>query len=632
MRALAITLVILYHFFPKIIPGGYVGVDVFFVISGFLITSIILHDLEMESFSISNFYEKRVRRLFPSLLLVMSSTLVVGYFILLPNEYERLGYGAIAGLAFFANISQYYKVGYFDIDSANWQLAHLWSLGIEEQFYLFWPLLLSLIWKYFGNSLVANKKLLITTALMFLVSFLININNVSWRPEWVFYMPFTRLWELLLGGLLAIIPASDVLSKKLKSFFVVLGIFLVLAGAFILNQKSIFPGIAALMPTVGAALAIYYGNQGDVEGNFLSRRSIVCIGLISYPLFLWHWPLLSFAYILKDGALDAITKIIVLLLTFILSVITYIGIEKPIRRSKNKNIAKTLIGINIVLILLSLTIVYGNGLPKRMNGIMGGLPPNELIRISQSDFYSRIDKKWRTRKCFLEKDQGWVGFSSDCVGAPNSIKIFIWGDSHAAALYSGLEEFVVRHQLSWQLSQYTTSACPPILGYSGFINKNCKEINEQNFHLIKRLNPDVVILEAAWYWDEYDLSRLSGTIRDLKDLGNIKIIVIGPTPNWVEPVPKVLIKYYTTYKTLPYAHTNFMLDVDRIKKVDLEVAEIARQNSVDYVSLYDSFCNARGCLTMLGQSVDDIVSYDTGHLSPAAALFVFESLGSHFIH
>ncbi|HEX7220191.1 MAG TPA: acyltransferase, partial [Burkholderiales bacterium] len=316
LRAVAVLAVLAFHAFPSLAPGGFTGVDVFFVISGYLISGIILDDIERSRFSVAYFYWRRIRRIFPALVLVLAACLAIGWVVLLPDEYLQLGRQVAAGAGFLANVALWMQAGYFDWAAEMKPLLHLWSLGVEEQYYLAWPLLLYAFRRHALALIVA----------MGVASFALNLYMTAVAPSAAFYLPFTRFWELLIGSYLAVVSTKDASHVK-----AIAGAVLVVAGFALIHGERAFPGAWALLPAVGTALLISAGPQAWLNRTVLSHPAAVAVGLISYPLYLWHWPLLSFARIVQQGEIPAATRIGLLALSFLLAWATYQFLEKPIR-------------------------------------------------------------------------------------------------------------------------------------------------------------------------------------------------------------------------------------------------------------------------------------------------------------
>jgi peptidoglycan/LPS O-acetylase OafA/YrhL len=343
LRALAILSVVGFHVSHERIPGGFIGVDIFFVISGFLISTIIFKGLEAGNFSFIEFYSRRIKRIYPALIIVLSFVFLAGWFTLLPEEYKQLGKHVAGGGVFISNILLWNESGYFDSAAETKPLLHLWSLAIEEQFYIFWPLLLAFVWK--------RKWSFITiTSTVGTISFVINICLLIKNPATSFYLPAPRFWELMVGGILAYIELhKPYLNSKFKNTQSILGLALLIIGFTYINQSRLFPGWWALLPVFGAFFIISAGPKAWINNYLLSNRVVVWFGLISFPLYLWHWPLLSFARILYGGYPSGYIKVTLVFIAIFLSYITYIFLEKPIRSSESPKYRKKEIYLIVIL-------------------------------------------------------------------------------------------------------------------------------------------------------------------------------------------------------------------------------------------------------------------------------------------
>lgn len=349
LRAFAVLSVVIYHAFPSWLKGGFIGVDIFFVISGFLITSHIFESLDKELFKFSDFFSRRIRRIFPALILVMAISLVFGWFALLPDEYSQLGKHVAGGAAFIQNFILVGESGYFDNVAETKPMLHLWSLAVEEQFYIVWPFLLWLAWKRKFN-------LLTITIFVALVSFFLNLKFVKSHPTETFFWPIGRFWELLSGSVLAwlflykkeclsqiklkvdsylirVLYTKDVLAdgKTTANIMLVLGGILLIIGVTTINKTMPFPSAWAMIPIIGTMLIISSGSKTWLARIFLTNPIIIWFGLISYPLYLWHWPILSFLRIIDGQTPHRDARIIAVILAIVLAWITYHFIEKPIR-------------------------------------------------------------------------------------------------------------------------------------------------------------------------------------------------------------------------------------------------------------------------------------------------------------
>ncbi len=373
LRAIAVLSVVLFHGFPQIFKGGFIGVDVFFVLSGYLISRIIFDQLNQGTFNFFDFYARRIKRIFPALLVVLFAAYIAGWFTLLADEYGQLGQHIAAGAAFISNFVLWGESGYFDNSAHTKPLLHLWSLGIEEQFYIVWPLLL------WGASKLRVSLFALTVTLAAL-SFYLNVTGMKSDAVATFYSPQTRIWELLIGSGLAwcalykkegLVGVAMFLAKwgkpegtvvdqaqactRMTNVLSWLGFILLLYGLIRINRDLQFPGKWALIPVLGTALIVAAGPLAWFNTKILSNKVLVWFGLISYPLYLWHWPLLSFAWIVEAGPPSNATRMGLIVLSITLAWLTYRLIEQPIRFGKRS-------GLKVSLLAVSMFVLGGVGL------------------------------------------------------------------------------------------------------------------------------------------------------------------------------------------------------------------------------------------------------------------------------
>ena len=355
LRAVAVLSVVGFHAFPGWVPGGFVGVDVFFVISGFLISTIIITGLKDGSFTFTGFYARRVRRIFPAFIVVLAACFAFGWFALLSDEFMQLGKHIAGGAGFVSNFVLWSESGYFDTSAETKPLLHAWSLGVEEQFYVLWPLLLWLAWKSRFN--VAALAAVVAGG-----SLALNLAIHHSDPVAAFYSPQTRFWELMLGSLLAYAalfspalsgraePNAGAYRGTLRELQSVLGVACIVTGVLIFTRQYSFPGFWALLPTLGAALIIGAGPGAWFNRAILSNRLLVWIGLISFPLYLWHWPLLSYARIIESETPERSIRIGAVVLSIVLAGLTYALIERPIRFGRRRSAGT----VSLVLLMIAI--------------------------------------------------------------------------------------------------------------------------------------------------------------------------------------------------------------------------------------------------------------------------------------
>jgi peptidoglycan/LPS O-acetylase OafA/YrhL len=488
LRALAVLSVVLFHAFPEWVHGGFIGVDIFFVISGYLISSIIYKGLDDGSFSFSDFYIRRIKRIFPALIIVLISCLIFGWFGLLSDEYQQLGKHAFGASTFTNNFMFWAESGYFDNDASTKPLLHLWSLSIEEQFYLLWPLLLCGIYKWKAHL---GKVLLGLTVGFTLLHFYI------FHPDRVaaFYAPYARFFELLIGACIAYqhlqpkTKAIHPLLKRFKSIQSFVGLGLILIGIQIITKESHFPGWYALLsPALGAALIIDSPQDSLLNRRLLSNKVVVWIGLISYPLYLWHWPLLSFGNIVASQKPLLGVRIFLIVLVFLLATLTYYFIEKPMRFGNSRTSKRK---VNLLILYMAVIGITG-GVVFEKKGFIERKAATPIIK-HQGDTGHVLFHHYPYQHFYLCTPQHlqdealrWHGVIRCFQSKKNQpIDLAIIGDSHAEHLFIGLSEAIPSKNIV-----YYTRPTLPIIGNSEF---------DHVFDYVLS-NPDIktIILDAYW--------------------------------------------------------------------------------------------------------------------------------------
>ena len=365
LRAFAVLSVVLYHAFPKEVRGGYVGVDIFFVISGFLISSILFTEITEHRFSFTTFYGRRIRRIFPALAVCFAAVLAYGFVCLTPSELAQLGKHVFFGAGFLSNIVLWSESGYFDSAAIYKPLLHLWSLGIEEQFYILWPAFLWL-------ALRLKTRVARLLAVLFLASFTINVALSITNISADFYLPVSRFWELLAGAGLAW-RRQIVLSMNARSWISFAGLGALVTSAAFFTVDMRFPGWLALLPVAGAAAVILAGPEAAVNRIVFSNRAVVFVGLISYPLYLWHWPLISYAYVIRLGkAPTPLMATALVACSFLLAWATYRFIEYPVRFGAHRHRSTQIVAACMVVVgACGLALWTKSGFPERFPALPG---------------------------------------------------------------------------------------------------------------------------------------------------------------------------------------------------------------------------------------------------------------------
>lgn len=499
LRAIAVISVVIYHAFPHSFPGGFIGVDIFFVISGYLISRIIFSGLAYGDFSFSTFYAKRIRRIFPALILILSVCYVVGWFILLAQEFSLLGKHIAAGAGFFSNLVLWSEAGYFDLSADTKPLLHLWSLGVEEQFYIFWPLL---IW--FSTKIRINFLLLIV--LLSIISFYLNISGVASNSTATFYSPQTRFWELLAGSMLAWIAVFHVenyqeISRRFGVWLSWIGLVILLSGLSVITSELAFPGGWAILPVLGAMLLIMSGPQTWLNRTLLSNPCFVWIGLISFPLYLWHWPLLSFARLVEGETPVTSIRFFLIFLSVVLAWLTYHIVEQRVRYGGGWRRS----------LILSLMMIGIGGLGG-WTYVKDGFPERAYNQAIAS-YADSIKVTSRNKECFdivygYKKENSWYCNLGDPTAKD---KIFLFGDSHALSMLPAFERYAEENKINVLFSG--VSGCPSVLGVQSMrgpenIEKyNCRALNDRVFEFIKDEKIKKIILVNRWVYYTGSISR-----------------------------------------------------------------------------------------------------------------------------
>lgn len=510
LRALAIAPVVWFHSGLPGLPGGFTGVDTFFVISGFLISGIIHREVTEGTFSFGNFYERRVRRIAPALLTVLIVTLLVGFALLLPDELIKLGRSAIAALLMFPNIHFWQEAGYFQLGEEITPLLHTWSLGVEEQFYVFFPLLL-----IFAHRLRLVKPVLVVATA---ASFAFCVVGTMMAPSASFYLLPTRAWELLLGSLLAVGVFS--IRPELRPATSIAGLLLLVVAAVTIGEGARFPGWVATIPAVGALLLIASGPDAPAN-RLLALRPFVGIGKISYSLYLWHWPVfVFFRHYRADPDLPFTWAVAGILLSAGLAWITYRFVEQPARHKtfSYRRVAELASAGGVAVIATAIVIVTQAGMPARFS-------PQVIALASQKD-----DVPPLAVRC---TDAPLDRINDDCRIGRGHPQVLVWGDSHAAAASQGVADGLEKPALV-----ASTGACAPALGWhhQSMGGADAQACAERNAEILRRVmaDPAIETVVLAAYWPHYERAGgkelWHGTQALISRLTGKNVIVLAGTP------------------------------------------------------------------------------------------------------
>ena len=612
LRALAVLPVAVFHAQPHLARWGFVGVDVFFVISGYLITLILLEGLETGRFSFREFYSRRARRIFPALAVVLAATFIAGLVVLLPREMALLGAHVAAGGGFVANLLLWSEAGYFDWSSATKPLVHLWSLGVEEQFYIAWPMVLWLLGR-------RPRALAIACFALPLASF--GWNAFVARSDAVadFYSPLCRVWEILAGGSLAWIalhrPAWLSRGAQARSL---LGVAALAVAVAFIDETRAFPGAWALAPVAGAWLLVSAGPRAWINRVVLGNPALVAIGLVSYPFYLWHWPILVFARLSTGAALESYIAWTCLAAALVLAAITYRWIERPLRFGGRGPAKALALGAAMaILVVAGLVAAWQDGFPRRVPAIV----PADVRPFLDAPFDFRA--AWRSSTCFLDPEQGRDAFDEcpDRYGHPG---LLLWGDSHAAHLYPGIAG---RYGAKYQIVERTASSCPPLLDTDIPNRPLCRGINERVIEEVERHRPEVAVLSARWFTPGYyKWDGLERAMERLRAAGVKRIVLVGPSPIWRHRLQRELYLAYLRDRSqgLPSRLADATYPIHT--QVGPQLEALAGAHGVLYVDSERLLCDATGCLARAGDGPGGVLFWDEGHYTPAGSRFLASHL------
>lgn len=482
LRAFAVLAVLFYHAFPAALPGGFVGVDVFFVISGFLITSILIHDMSEHRFSFASFYGRRARRIFPALVVCLATILVYGFIALTPSELAQLGKHVFFGAGFLSNIALWSEAGYFDTAAVYKPLLHLWSLGVEEQFYILWPVLL---WLAFWIKANIPRLLAILSIVSFGMNVALSLTSVSDD----FYLPVSRFWELLAGGALAL-SGRIIHPAHIRSWASFAGTAALLASVALFTSGLRFPGWFALLPVAGTAAMIFAGPDAPMNRSVFASRAFVAVGLISYPLYIWHWPLISYAYIIRLGKPPTpLMGAAIIAASFVLAWLTYRFVECPVRfgvaQHRNTKITVSF----LALIGACGAIVWAaHGFPQRFPP----LPGVDIQKIGAA----RLDADFKPTAGMVVLSQDWTLIAR--IGAGGR-RVALSGDSMLFHYGPRVQQLADEGRLAATAYFVVGPRCPPVPGVVQ-IDKfaRCGGLPAILTNLVRKEKVRSVVLGAAW--------------------------------------------------------------------------------------------------------------------------------------
>lgn len=565
LRCLAILPVVLYHAFPSVISGGYVGVDIFFVISGFLITSIIYNQAVVGRFSYLYFYDRRIRRIFPALFFMLVVVCILATLVMIPSDLTNFARSLIPTATFWSNVFFWRSADYFAESSETLPLLHTWSLAVEEQFYVLFPPVVLL-----GLRFMGRRGLSIALVLALALSFVVAAYGVYMAPRATFYLLPTRAWELLIGSLLAI-PLLPKPAQGLGKLLALSGLLMIGTAVLVYEADTPFPGLYALLPCLGAALVIY-GGFSATDGparRFLELRPVVYIGKISYSLYLWHWPLLVSGRLYFGESLTALQAGMLVLASFALAAFSLHFVEAPFRKGFNrKGAVRSLVigGIAIAAaVMVSTLAVKAKGLPWRVSA-------ETLAATAATKDRNPLRSRCLVGSPLMFKGQRLPPLKGCLIGpgaTEERYEVIVWGDSMADALVPGVADIVAQN--GWTVREIGMQGCPPLLNADIVVSRNtlrgdrCAAFNQWAVNTIRAATGiKLVVISGRWsVWseggkDKTDLrflrddanpelslensrrvfrESLQASVQSVKQTG-LSVLVVGQPPQYPESPPR----------------------------------------------------------------------------------------------
>ena len=605
LRALAVVPVILFHAGFELFSGGFVGVDVFFVISGYLITTILIEDLENQRFSLVNFYERRARRILPALFFVMLVCIPFAWMWMLPNQMKDFSQSLVAVSLFASNIFFWRESRYFAAAAEEKPLLHTWSLAVEEQYYVLFPIFLILTWRFGKNRVF--WMIVVMAAISLLLS------EWGWRNKASanFYLAPTRAWELFAGSIAAFIVQTKGVQKS--NALALTGLAAIIFSIFFYDETTPFPSVYALLPVLGVVLLVLYADKETFAAKILSTKGFVGVGLISYSAYLWHQPLFAFARI---RSLEHPSVLLMFLLSFASFVLAYLSwryIEKPLRNKYYLSRVKVFVSSTVLLAsftMIGLVSHFYNPVfeDKYFRSLSDEQRELYLIKNFAKDKGTEFISKWRYGSCFYGSEiNTFSAFKKDvCLAQYDARKnVLLMGDSHAAHWYFAIKQ----NYPNINLMQATASGCRPLKASPGA--KRCTDLMEYAFDIfLPQSGVDTVILAARWDIEEAK-SYLKPTIAHLHQLDK-NVIVIGPV---IEFPGVTMIDQLMRFDIVPNIQSEEALKYADLSRLDVsnELKRLLVDIGVKYIEIANLQCNKNSCAL----TTDDAMPYafDYGHLT-----------------
>lgn len=606
LRAIAVLAVVAYHYGVTWLPGGFVGVDVFFVISGYLITSIIWRDVGAERFSIVSFYSRRIRRILPALSVILLLSLIAGYFLLSPGDYKSLGHSVSFAAIGLSNLFFYWNTGYFDQAAEMQPMLHTWSLGVEEQFYLVWPVVLIVA----ARTLKSRRAVVFALALVVVLGFCLSLAEMARNPKAAFYMPYARAWELAMGGLISF--ASRIRSPTVALASNCAGIILIALSFSVLSAEG-FPGVQAILPVAGAALLLWPKVDESTSRAIAIARPV---GLISYSLYLWHWPILVFYRHYASHQISQLETYVLAGLSILLAAATWRIVEVPFRYARGAASMAAIIGLAGLVSIAGIFLAASQGAAWRV--------PQSAALVSSLD----VMWEWDCPATVELSGQSLCSFGTRWEDADR--RVAVWGDSHAqhiAPLLDALDDGAAYVLLGWCLPIAGGGVIDVDIGDPSYIPA-CRKSYNENIALLQS-HPEIsqVIISGAWR-ERFELIRPSQSgkqsraalfeaamIKVVEDLltRSRHVVILGDSPTLAEgadPACQHVETYLQRKPCIPLSaaaaevRQKYSVTESALRSVDSQFENVV------LIQPIDGMCAGLKCVTEIA---GEIVYRDTSH-------------------
>jgi peptidoglycan/LPS O-acetylase OafA/YrhL len=631
LRALAVIPVILFHAGFTAFSGGFVGVDIFFVISGYLITTVIADEMEKNSFSLMNFYGRRARRILPALFFVMICTLPFAWFWMAPLDLKEFSKSLVAVPMFASNILFYLDSGYFETASELKPLLHTWSLAVEEQYYLIFPLFLMLTWGL-GKKWIVGLLIFISV---------ISVLSAQWAsaryPSFTFFLLPTRGFEILIGALISLYCCHkngiNSARQQVGQLAAIVGSILIIYAIFAFDKTTPLPGLYTLVPTIGAGLIVVFANEKNIVGKLLGSKIFVNIGLISYSAYLWHQPLLAFARIKSAESLSDMMLGIICMSSLFLGFISWKYVEQPFRKKLKITTTKSA----VIFSLLSIGFIALGSSTYLSNGFENRYPLLKIVTPVGSDTLMHGNN------CFLLTPDVNSFNADECTSNARGKKynVLLVGDSHSASLYEALESYLANEDIN--LSMLSSAYCLPLV--EKFPNKNriaategCEKVNQKVNDVIKNGHFDLILVSSfimEWGFGNNPQISYGSYYKDylskIKTIdSSAKVAVIGEFVIWTKGLPFEIAKEI---------QQNNMTGIGELQKYSFEgidkklfsiestLKEDFNGLGIIYISVIDGLCNENGCMRYTDTSDGNkLIAVDYGHLGIDGSQFISKNI------